>query len=279
MGLGAYLHLRINPNKAIGELEPTRLFYITDKSMILLVNVLSELVQRLSVELDSLTFWLFRIDLCQDCILDHEDDVKAYIRLLHKGSSFHNWRLVSYQDEKDEHSFRRVNQRYQVTAYDKLYQIKDRGQATTWNSDQRILRVEVALLPDGISHIREKLKVEAKDWLTLLQELNYSSAQIICNVLNKLIPQGMYCSLAFAKIIIQNSHFYQHKKQALIEFLSSVNRFSHIDTNELKKRKNGKKRLRQLMALNINPVTIDARSNILFLPSLLPNERNTDSTQ
>ena len=68
--------------------------------------------------------------------------------------------------------------------------------------------------------------------------------------------------------MIYQNDFHRPKKEKLCGFLTHINRYKHVDTHALSMTKNGKKRLEQLDSLGINPVTIEARSGISFLPSL-----------
>ena len=71
-----------------------------------------------------------------------------------------------------------------------------------------------------------------------------------------------------ARDLIMNSGYSQNKKEALFEFLKEINRKSEVNLFEIRKIKNGKKRLLQLSALGVNPVAIAARERIKFLPGI-----------
>ena len=59
------------------------------------------------------------------------------------------------------------------------------------------------------------------------------------------------------------------KRKNLLDFLEKINRYDLLDEKRIKEKfKNGKKRLKQLKKLGINPVTIEARAGIPYLPSL-----------
>ena len=265
-----YIHLRITPEKVLGCSNPIALFHANEPDV-------AELSDRLSVLFDGsplldIQFYLYRIDLCQDHIVENGNIVAEYIRLLKKGAS-DQWQIVNFGNEQDKHSCRRVNTRYQVTAYDKLYQLDNRNIQFEWFSKQRILRVEVALLSMGICHMSNKFHLSNDTWGMQLVHLAQYGGKIVSTIFDSLIPPGDYYSLAAAKKMIEQSLYSRPKREKIYHFLKEINRKSMVNPCTIRCHINWKKRLRQLAALNINPATIRSRAGIKHLPSLYTNQK------
>ena len=266
-----YLYLRINPSKALGDLEPTALFSPSPENVTSLETNLEKILWEFPIPLPLQVFSLYRVDLTQDHIVENEDSFFAYKRLLEKGANTDRWKIDTFNDvEKDPHSFRRSNDRYQVTVYDKLFQIDQCGLSTSWDRPDKILRVETSVLTTGIRHLKSIGWLISDTWPQQLIYLNRYGNLLMRKILKRLIQPGDYFTLKQASDII-TFHLPERKAKKLIEFLKEINRPSKVDVSTIKQRKNGKKRLRQLTDLNINPVTIDVRASCLFLPSLFPD--------
>ena len=88
------------------------------------------------------------------------------------------------------------------------------------------------------------------------------------DLIDKLIPNGNFYILNAARIVDQASGLRYEVQTKLIHYLYNTNRHSYLDASKVKIIKNRKKRIQQLYELNINPVTIEARSKIDALPSI-----------
>lgn len=78
-------------------------------------------------------------------------------------------------------------------------------------------------------------------------------------------------SRSFSSLYLGTTDISNAKRKNLLDFLEKINRYDLLDKKRIKdkeKFKNGKKRLKQLKKLGINPVTIEARAGIPYLPSL-----------
>ena len=261
--------LRVNPSKLLGNAEATALFAPTNSSMEDLVQALDAIVRAIPTSQTIQDFKLNRLDLCQNTPVDNAV-LLEYIRLLEKGASCTGWKPVTYLDKRASHSFRRENDRYQVTVYDKLYQISDQLLSTAWDNPFALLRIEVSLFAQGIDQQLQQLSLDRyHPWYIVMDALCYHGEEIMLRLFNRLVPDSPYYTLAKAKEhILQDSDFSSSKKWKLIEFLEKINRYGQLDTNSILQFKNGKKRLKQLRTLSINPVTIEARAGIPCLPSL-----------
>lgn len=266
-----YIHLRITPTRLLGCSDPTILFQADVFGIEKLSNHLSELF--VDSPLLNQQFYLYRVDLCQDHTFESEKILLVYIHLLQRGAQS-RWNIIKFDGEQDQHSFRRSNTRYQVTAYDKLYQLNNRNIKFEWHTDQRILRVEVSLFPKGIYHISSKLHLSKGHWETQVFEFAEYGEHIVLYVLKSLIFPGDYYTLNSAREQIEQSAYKKPKRKALYSFLEEINRTSNVNDSTIREHKNWKKRLRQLAALNINPVVIRSRAGIKYLPSLLPKPQS-----
>lgn len=270
------LYLRINPSKVLGNFEPTALFSPSPENVASLEANLEKILLNFPIQFFFQDLSLCRVDLTQDRIVENEDAISAYMRLLKKGANTDRWKSDTFNDvEKDLHSFRRSNDRYQVTVYDKLFQIEQCGLSTCWDRPGKILRVETSVLTPGICHFKNTGRLIIDTWPQQLIYLNKNGNLLMWEILKRLIQPGDYFTLKRAadSIIF---HLPGAKAEKLIEFLKEINRPSKVDVSTIKQKKNGKKRLRQLTDLNINPVTIDVRASCLFLPSLFPDLHNSE---
>lgn len=271
--VGGSLHFRINPSRVIGNFESTALFTPGSKNMKLLSASVGRKLKELPLEeKDSSSLRLYRLDLCKDILLT-ENQLKEYMRLLHKGYSSANWDPSTFGDDRDLHSFRVENTRSKVTVYDKLYEIDMRhdDESSSKIGDNRIMRIEVALSSQGLRFCREKDKYDittSRDWRSQILSFSKHGAEIMADTLEKIFLCSPYSSLEAASEIISKTSYSRSKKDEIFSFLKDVNRCKRVDKFELRHQKNGKNRLEQLTMLGINPVTIEARSDISFLPSL-----------
>lgn len=267
--MGAYLDIRVNPSKLLDRMEPQALFEITEENHRLLMEELEKILKKLPIEERTIqSLILNRLDLCEDFPFSWTE-VCLYIQLLNKGVHHTKWKEHSFGDERDNHSFRRECKRYQITVYDKVYQMQKKGLITEeWEEEKYLLRVEAALKTEGLRHLAQKYNLDDRDWTVFLPEISKEGEKIFRYVLLKLLPEGHYYSLSKAREIISESNFYQNKKKNLIEFLTVINQKRTINLQEIRSIKNGKKRLRQLAELQINPVTIVTREQCVALQSI-----------
>lgn len=262
-----YLRMKINPSKLLGNTDALTLFDVTEASTEALVASIQAVIDSLPIDLSVASFRLSRLDLCRNLIVPNQKTIEEYLRLLERSARRKKWYASYYDDERGSHSFRRSNDRYQVTAYDKLYQIQDRGLSTEWDSSDKILRVEVSLFSVGIQHICHKFQLNTADWTTQFYDLSQLGAEITNYILSKLIFPDSYYSLDAARYLISAS-FRPAKAAKLIQFLIDINRSQAVDKKAIKNYPNGKHRLQQLLDCGINPVTIECRARISCLPSL-----------
>ena len=90
-------------------------------------------------------------------------------------------------------------------------------------------------------------------------------------VLRRLVSDMPYYTLSAIREYLGTTDISNAKRKNLLDFLEKINRYDLLDKKRIKdkeKFKNGKKRLKQLKKLGINPVTIEARACIPYLPSL-----------
>lgn len=264
-----YLRLRINPSKLLGNFDPTALFSPTPENISLLGKVLVPFLGEFPVPCLISDFSLHRIDLCQNRVLQTQAEVLEYLRLLKTSASSFHWEFQQFGDERDNHSFRCRSSRYQVTGYDKLYEIAQKERLSSYDGGP-LFRLEVALFSPGIHYLRTNGYLPDADWLTQLLACGTDGHTIMRYVLNKLLPPGDYFTFEGARQIIRESHFPHPKQNKLCTFLLEINRCEQIDTITIKAHRNGRKRLQQLCELNINPVLINPSIQISCLPSLFP---------
>lgn len=266
-----YLRMKVNPSKLLVNTDALTLFDVTETSVGSLTEAIQKILGYFPIELSETSLRLSRLDLCRNLTVPSQAVIDEYLRLLQKGAKRKNWLSSHYDDDRDFHSFRRSNNCYQVTVYDKLYQIQDRGLSTQWNSSGRILRAEISLLSEGIQYMCSKFRLVPTDWASQIYGLAQYGASITNHVLKKLIAPGSYYSLDAAKDVIATK-FSTAKASKLIQFLSDINRSQVVDKQVIKERINGKNRLKELRSCDINPVTIEHRAGISHLPSLFAGE-------
>ena len=96
-----YLRLRINPSKLLGNHDPTALFSPTAENIALLGRKLVLFLDQLPASCLISDFSLYRVDLCQDHILNTQAELLEYLRLLKTGASPFSWKLQQFGDERD----------------------------------------------------------------------------------------------------------------------------------------------------------------------------------
>ena len=266
---GSYIHLRINPCETTGDYNPLSTFAPDKKKVGIITNVLNQIFKVFPVSIRASDFAPFRVDLCNDVIVP-ESVCMEYIRLLRKKQVPQAWVRPCYNSDDDRHIFRAENGRYIITVYDKLYQIAKSGQLPQQQANGKVLRMEVALLRDGLRRIYKKPdnRITAKlSWTEQICLLSEIGATIMEKRFNKIALQAPYVTLAEASKVINSSSFSQSKKAELIDFIENINRYKTVDIAQIRASSNGNNRLSQLSRLGINPITIEARARIDILPS------------
>ena len=151
--------LRVNPSRLLGNMEAIAIFAPTSSNMEALVQALDAIVQEMPISQTIHDFKLNRLDLCKNTPVNNTV-LLEYIRLLEKGASCTGWKPVTYPDYRASHSFRRANERYQVTVYDKLYQITDQLLSTSWDNPFSLLRLEASLFSQGIDQQLQQFSLD-----------------------------------------------------------------------------------------------------------------------
>lgn len=269
---GSTLHLVITPAKILGYDDAAALFFPSSQNMDKIDATIREILSLLPIKLHSQQMQLNRLDLCRNVLLPEQRYIDTYIRLLKKGAFSTRWERQSYPDgdERDDHSFRMVNTYYQVTVYDKLYQIGHEGYHTNWEKTDRILRMEVSLLRPGIlEELARSIPYIDAPWSSQLFDLAVNGVSIMHRIMRRLVPDAPYYTLSAAKKYLAALDISYTKRTHLISFLSEINQLKVFDKERIKRKcNNTKKRFKQLKNLQINPATIDARAGISYLPSL-----------
>lgn len=272
---GAVVRLQVNPSTLLGNTDPTELFLPTKKRLKNIVRSLRVLLRAISFPREVEDFSLHRLDICKDVRLEKQEHLVEYLRLFRRGANRSHWTEERFGDERDDHSVRRKRDDYKVTMYDKVFELsqpnrsKHSPEPFEWHESYHILRIETALLRPGIREQMQRLKIDYDlRWPDLLMELCLSGSSIMEDLIDKLMPNGTFYSLNTARIVVQMAGLRTDMQENLIDFLRNTNRYSYLDASKIKMVKNRKKRTRQLYELSINPVTIDARSNIDELPSI-----------
>lgn len=262
-----YLYFIITPTRMLGNMDPDALYSPTEEQNQRLVMELDEILAELSLPIKASELSLHRVDLCKDARMGWSD-VLIYIALLERGTHHPKWKKEVFEDERKTHSFRRASKRYQVTVYDKVYQLAKTDQIQNWDKHDHLLRMEVAVQSAGIRHCKVKYGFSNIGWMTELLDFFENGKVVFCDILKKIVPEGHYYSLKGAEYVIDQSSFHKNKKEALKQFLAVINRPSETSLYEISKEQTNKKRLLQLSGLYINPITIRARSNLDAMRSL-----------
>lgn len=267
---GSTLKLRVNPSKLLGNPDAAALFLPDEMSMRDLRDLLDAILQQFPFGPAIYDLKLNRLDLCRNVLAEDQKYIEEYIRLLQKGASTSGWMIRSFGDQRDQHSFRRTNENCQFTVYDKLYQIQDQDLSTSWSQSPAILRIEVSLFSSGIAYQMEQLSIpKDRIWPALMMDLSAQGTAIMWKSACRLVPDSAYYTLREAKGVIRQCQQYSvSKRQNLMDFLEKINRYDQLDRKQIQSFPNGKKRLKQLKKIGINPVTIEARAGIPYLPSV-----------
>lgn len=281
----ASIYFRINPNIMMSDFisyslpsdkkqrpeetfAPNSLYKFDPDKNQRVVNTIQSILRQLPVNLNVDDLSLARIDLCEDFTVPDTNTLSSYLRVTKKGMHHPNWATESFGDERDDHSIRRKSKRYQLTIYDKTYQMQKQFPDFPIDPTKAILRIEVALLKKGIKHMAKKYEIEKGTWHEMLFGLLQNGSIILGDILDKLLSSGNYFTLSEAKTIIMNSDYREDRKIALVDFLTGINRYSVVSKYEFMQESSSKLRVKQLATLGINITTLDARSNIPALPSI-----------
>ena len=127
-----------------------------------------------------------------------------------------------------------------------------------------------ALTAVGAELSRCKANIDDR-WPYQLLELAANGVSTMRRVLRRLVSDMPYYTLSAIREYLGTTDISNAKRKNLLDFLEKINRYDLLDKKRIKdkeKFKNGKKRLKQLKKLGINPVTIEARAGIPYLPSL-----------
>ena len=261
-----YMYIRINPSVMLGCTSPTATFEVSCENIEIIKEGLDDILLQLPINIPKSRISLHRLDLCADNILTNEKTVDEYINLLRRGGRYSAMTNDTFNDERDRHSFRCHNTNYQLTVYNKNYQIRECHHNDEAYADNAILRTEICLHSHGITQVRSCYGIEAKKWHKLIRKIANVGHDIIASIIERNIPGGRYYTLVEAKRLIDDSAYYNNKKEALKDFLELLNGRT-INIFEFPNREYNS-RVRQLYTLGINPITIRARSRIQSLPSL-----------
>ena len=182
-----------------------------------LVQALDAIVQEMPISQTIHDFKLNRLDLCKNTPVTNAV-LLEYIRLLEKGASCAGWKPDTYPDHRASHSFRRANDRYQVTVYDKLYQITDQLLSTSWDNPFSLLRLEASLFSQGIDQQLQQFSLDKyRSWYLLMDALCCHGEEIMLRLFQRLVPDAPYYTLAKAKErILWDTDFSSSKKWKLI---------------------------------------------------------------
>lgn len=126
------------------------------------------------------------------------------------------------------------------------------------------------MLRPGIQEELNWCKANIDDrWPYQLLELAANGVFTMRRVLRRLVSDMPYYTLSAIREYLDTADISNAKRKNLLDFLEKINRYDLLDEKRIKEKfKNGKKRLKQLKKLGINPVTIEARAGIPYLPSL-----------
>ena len=152
-----YIKYILNPSSlSNGQFIPEQL-YIPVKDARIIENTMDDTIYRFNIlGKDVHKDWKFRrdklsisrIDFTRDIYFNSNVDLTEMIRLFKKAYKRHNYKMDSFKDERDLHSFRinSSDKSQTITVYDKAYEIKNhRNNHDAKYNDLNILRIEISL--------------------------------------------------------------------------------------------------------------------------------------
>lgn len=275
------INLEINPHLLLisGDItceDYLRIFTYTRENMKAVEDKVNIFLQQLIRGLRFKDMALSRVDLCVNKYFGTEEILKTYMKLLKKLSHKKTYKPTEFScdfsdyKEMNKNSIRLKNGQRMITIYNKIYQQKQRGYLD--NVPETILRFEVSLLREEIyTHYQKPYKINNP--IALLSYITSKSEEIIKkNILdlNLNLPYFKYHELFN---IIQGSNYYCNTKDMMINLAKAIKKTKSINTalnniNHLSSEQEKKRLLEKFIKLNINPVTINKKSDCDKLPSL-----------
>lgn len=266
------LILRVNPSRCLGKKDPLALFLATRENVARVRTVLKDVMDTLLPQMGVQKLRLMRLDLCHDITIP-EQYVKTYIRLLQLGGYRYGATEQRFEDERESRSFRSIHNSgmWQLTVYDKLYQLQDQGYQLWKEPAQNLLRVELGLWPHGelLQTLGKQSEYVFDRWEDAITYLAENGVEIMMLHMKRVVPDASYYTLQAAAKKMDTTGYQKRRKRNMIEFLEWINRRKQRDLYTIKQLPSGKRRVRQLLEVGINPVTIGARHHCAeVLPSL-----------
>jgi len=280
------LEIRMNPKMLLQQKEYIQVSRFDDYPTIeqMFFNLFTE-VQNNMLDNDDLinhfvpinsiaTYKVNRIDYCVNLFSAHS---AQYIELIKKADIPKRFEPVMIYDLKSKrkklykNAYYVKNKSICLNFYDKQYQLLQVKNDSTAADAHGIIRFEVQCERSKLENLCRKHSISNSLYNLSNDELSQST--LIKYYIQSIGP-GDYYTLTKAKEIIRAAPNYTNKKkQRMIEILDCISQKKYIwkarnESNICSKKFD--KALKNLEELGVNPVTIPARWNIQFLPSLLP---------
>lgn len=278
------ISLRVTPCTALeGKYAATSLYLPTKENYRKLTGILDEMLDELELDFTSEDMTISRADPCANLHLDDPALVAEYLRIFRKARVIRHYRVVTYQKnaksvknvkEANQHSYRLQSRRASFTAYDKRYVLQQLERCPDDLTDKGILRIEAELQREALL---KRIKAK-KGWSNekILKESAKRSARILSKYLRQLLGTGEHVRYQDAVALIESVKMKKKMRERMLYLLRKTSDSNNLDRALAKLRKKYDLKesqinrvLKKFQKLGISPITLQNRSAIDDLPSLL----------
>lgn len=240
-------------------------------------------------------YTLTRIDYCVNFDLDEllgSCNPELIMDLIKRGNIPHSYTEwtdydnTAHRKKSKPGSFYLINNSVNINCYSKYIQLlelskiniqkeADSVSQTTLDAARSIIRFEVQYKYHKVYMISKEAEISGNLYRNKYESLlSYEYCiDVVSSYFNKVIRKGDWYTLQNAVSIIKSQHFNSQKEERLIDALQLVNQCRSVakakKTLQACDLKVFKKTLKELSALNVNPVTIPKEKGIKHIPNLL----------
>lgn len=184
---------------------------------------------------------LSRLDFCTNLVLEDQQQVKAYIKLMRRGALPKGFSRKEYYDKtakrkkplRDDFTIcRKANM--ELSIYNKYRQMKkemERNKKLDFpdiEQAKNIVRIELRCLPGKLSQLRKKYKLQ--HWTELFDRAGEIGAYLYEFYLPKLFGRGDFYTLKELRDRIAISGFSHKEREGMLEFVEEATVCRSLDT-------------------------------------------------
>lgn len=262
------LSIFVNPRSLLQSSLCTYEIYGRDNAKIInkLVSKIDEALKLLSDDYNIYDFEnasISRVDLCVNYQFEEFYVTGQYLRLAKKsarskkGKSKALYIKSIYDDEGNDHHFGIDNSNFELTIYDKSFELYRKRKIQSFNDEYgQVLRIEVKMKKRYIKHYTKNISSNIDKLSYLLK----NSQDIMINSVCKIFYPGDYFIKSFTKDRISESNYQSHIKDLMKEIISGDESIDEIYQSIEREYSLSKKSIQRIKMkfseLGINPTRI-----------------------